>query len=88
MDSRARIWTDINVPSGLGLDCGRYKWWQNQSYVEALFLIPENVTSKQVGPHGKGCSRVLKSAIAGSNCTLEMTDMACTHDTSKMATGQ
>ncbi|BDA41536.1 hypothetical protein COCOBI_02-3170 [Coccomyxa sp. Obi] len=51
MDSRATIWGDINVPSGLGLDCGRYKWWQNQSYVEALFLIPENVTSKQVKVH-------------------------------------
>lgn len=83
MDSRARIWGDINVPSGLGLDCGRYKWWQNQSYVEALFLIPENVTSKQVVPHGTGSSMVLKTC----KCRIPVHNRHDRYDlyTSKMA---
>lgn len=64
MNSRARIWGDINVPSELGLDCGRYKWWQNQSYVEAIFLIPENVTSKQVQEAPECCKIVNAGTIS------------------------
>ncbi|EIE25264.1 hypothetical protein COCSUDRAFT_13889, partial [Coccomyxa subellipsoidea C-169] len=48
LDAGGKRWSEISVPSDLGLDCGRYKWWQNQSYVEVFFLIPEKVTAKQV----------------------------------------
>ena len=42
-----RAWLQIEVPPGLGLDCDRYKWLQNQSYVEVFFRLPEHVLPHQ-----------------------------------------
>ena len=43
----ARAWEGIRVADGMGLDCGRYKWQQNQSHVDVAVLIPSNVPSHQ-----------------------------------------
>ena len=43
----ARAWEGIRVADGLGLDCGHYKWQQNQSHVDVAVLIPPNVASHQ-----------------------------------------
>lgn len=48
IDQQAGKWSEIAVPLELGLDCGRYKWWQNQTFLEVFFLIPEKVSAKQV----------------------------------------
>ena len=32
----------------MGMDCGHYKWYQNQSIVELAFPVPENVQPKEV----------------------------------------
>lgn len=50
MDCQDRAWKEVSVLADLGVDCGRYKWHQNQSHVEAHFLIPKNLSSKQVMP--------------------------------------
>lgn len=44
----ARAWEGIRVADDMGLDCGRYKWQQNQSHVEVAVLVPPNVPSHQV----------------------------------------
>ena len=42
-------WDGIDVPDGLGGEvAGRYKWVQNQSYVEAHFLLPPRATARDV----------------------------------------
>jgi hypothetical protein len=40
----------IDVPQDLGLDCGSYKWKQNQTYVEIYILLPhtDSIASKVV----------------------------------------
>ena len=48
LSDRDRSWEAISIDSLLGVDCGDYKWQQNQSYVEIFCLLPENVTLKQV----------------------------------------
>ena len=35
------------MADGMGLDCGRYKWQQNQSHVEVAVHIPPSVPSHQ-----------------------------------------
>lgn len=35
----------IDIPTDLGLDCGTYKWRQNQSYVEIFIPLPDSVDS-------------------------------------------
>ena len=35
----------IDVPEDLGLDCGTYKWRQNQTYVEIYILLPDAIDS-------------------------------------------
>lgn len=31
MSSQAKTWAEFRVPEGLGMDCPRYKWRQNQA---------------------------------------------------------
>lgn len=35
----------IDIPADLGMDCGLYKWRQNQSHVEMFVALPEHVKS-------------------------------------------
>ena len=46
--SRDQAWNDIRIPADMGMDCGHYKWYQNQSIVELAFPVPENVQPKEV----------------------------------------
>jgi hypothetical protein len=46
--SQSRTWDEVSVQEDMGLDCGRYKWSQNQTFAEVAFLIPDKVLSKQV----------------------------------------
>ena len=46
--SRDRAWQDIRIPADMGMDCGHYKWYQNQSIVELAFPVPESVQPKEV----------------------------------------
>lgn len=48
--SRAQAWEDVRIPADMGLDCGYYKWYQNQSTVELAFHLPEHTQPKEV-PH-------------------------------------
>jgi hypothetical protein len=38
----------VEVPPGLGLDCGAYKWRQNQSHVELFVALPEGARASTV----------------------------------------
>ena len=40
--SRDRAWNEVRIPADMGVDCGHYKWYQNQSIVELAFPVPEN----------------------------------------------
>ena len=44
---RDRAWNEIRIPADMGMDCGHYKWYQNQSIVELAFPVPENVQPKE-----------------------------------------
>lgn len=46
--SRDRAWNEIRIPADMGMDCGHYKWYQNQSIVELAFPVPEHVQPKEV----------------------------------------
>eukprot|EP00884_Botryococcus_braunii_P002800 jgi/Botrbrau1/12520/Bobra.0169s0062.1 len=46
--STDKAWTEIQPPEGLGLDCGQYKFIQNQTFVEVYIRIPDNVTGDKV----------------------------------------
>ena len=46
--SRDRAWNEIRIPVDMGVDCGHYKWYQNQSIVELAFPVPELVQPKEV----------------------------------------
>ena len=41
-------WQAIDIPSGFGLDCGAYKWRQDQSRVEVFIPLPEGLAARQV----------------------------------------
>ncbi len=41
-------WQRVDVPADLGVDCGNYKWRQNQSCVEVFVRMPENVATSKV----------------------------------------
>lgn len=43
-----REWKRIDVAPELGLDCGTYKWRQNQSLVEVFVQLPPNVEARKV----------------------------------------
>ena len=43
-----RAWEEISLPPDMGLDCGHYKWYQNQSFVELAFPLPEHTQPKEV----------------------------------------
>ncbi len=43
-----KLWRQIEVPAGLGLDCDNYKWRQNQSHVEVFVRLPGYAKSHQV----------------------------------------
>ena len=47
LSRQQQAWLQIEVPQGLGLDCDRYKWLQNQSYIEVSFRLPEHVLPHQ-----------------------------------------
>ena len=34
ISSDVREWQEIRVPHNLGMDCGSFRWFQNQTYVE------------------------------------------------------
>ena len=41
-------WLDIQVPPALGIELEKYKWRQNQSYVEVFVKLPRGVTREDV----------------------------------------
>jgi hypothetical protein len=41
-------WLDIDVPRELGLELDRYKWRQNQSFVEVFVRLPRGCEKKDV----------------------------------------
>ena len=46
--SRTRAWEEISLPADMGMDCGHYKWYQNQSFVELAFPLPDHTQPKEV----------------------------------------
>lgn len=48
MSSTERAWAEVQLPEGLGLDCGRYKYVQNQTFVEVYVHIPDNIKRDKV----------------------------------------
>ena len=38
----------IDVPKDLGMDCGTYRWRQNQSHVEIFIPLPENLSTSKI----------------------------------------
>jgi hypothetical protein len=51
---QGKAYTAITVPPSLGLDCGHYKWRQNQSHVEIFVSLPGNLAAKQVRCYRRG----------------------------------
>ena len=49
---QGKAYAALTVPLSLGLDCGHYKWRQNQSHVEVFVPLPENLAAKQASCHG------------------------------------
>ena len=45
---RQRTWLAVEIPPNLGVDCGTYKWKQNQSFVEVCFQLPPNIPTRAV----------------------------------------
>ncbi|KAK3265120.1 hypothetical protein CYMTET_26177 [Cymbomonas tetramitiformis] len=45
---KEQLWLGLHVPTNLGMECERYKWRQNQSYVEMFVRLPEGATGKHV----------------------------------------
>ena len=41
-------WLEIDVPRELGLELDRYKWRQNQSFVEVFVRLPRGCAKKDV----------------------------------------
>lgn len=48
MPSQQIAWSLIQPAEDLGLDCGTYKWFQNQAEVEVFVPIPDNVRRQEV----------------------------------------
>lgn len=44
----SQAWAELVVPEGLGLDCGAYKWRQDQAHVEVFVLLPLAAAPRQV----------------------------------------
>jgi hypothetical protein len=42
----------VAIPRHMGLDCGRYKWRQNQSHVEVFVALKEGTNAKKVRERG------------------------------------
>lgn len=38
----------IDIPPGLGMDCGSYRWRQSQSHVEIFLPLPDGLSSSKV----------------------------------------
>lgn len=43
-----QLWGEIRVPDDMGLECSKYKWRQNQSFVEIFVQLPASVSAKAV----------------------------------------
>ena len=41
-------WSRVQPTKGLGMDCGSYKWMQNQTEVEVFVPIPKSVKRQEV----------------------------------------
>ena len=41
-------WSRVQLTKDLGMDCGSYKWMQNQTEVEVFVPIPKNVKRQEV----------------------------------------
>ena len=48
VSSNNKAWDAIHIPKNLGVECGNYKWLQNQHYVFFYFLLPGRTPRKQV----------------------------------------
>ena len=49
--SRTRAWEEISLPADMGMDCGHYKWYQNQSFVELALPLPDHAQPKEVSTY-------------------------------------
>lgn len=47
-DDATVAWREIKVPDALGLELDRYKWRQNQSFVEIFVKLPRGATKSDV----------------------------------------
>lgn len=45
---RDELWLELEVPENLGLELPRYKWRQDQSWVEVFVQLPEGLSAKMV----------------------------------------
>lgn len=45
---REQLWLDVEIPQDLGIEGSKYKWRQNQSFVEMYIHLAEGVSSKHV----------------------------------------
>eukprot|EP00242_Pyramimonas_sp_CCMP2087_P015836 CAMPEP_0198211372 /NCGR_PEP_ID=MMETSP1445-20131203/23451_1 /TAXON_ID=36898 /ORGANISM="Pyramimonas sp., Strain CCMP2087" /LENGTH=300 /DNA_ID=CAMNT_0043885617 /DNA_START=459 /DNA_END=1360 /DNA_ORIENTATION=+ len=43
-----KYWAEVEIPEKLGLQCPKYKWRQNQSYVEVFVRLPAGTSGKAV----------------------------------------
>ncbi|CAG9464087.1 unnamed protein product [Pedinophyceae sp. YPF-701] len=43
-----RRWSELEIPAGLGTDGPRFKWTQNQSYVEVFCKLPKTAAAQHV----------------------------------------
>jgi len=46
--SNQDAWLAIDIPENLGLACDKYKWRQNQSFVEVFVRLPRDATKHDV----------------------------------------
>eukprot|EP00889_Picochlorum_renovo_P001331 jgi/Picre1/28361/NNA_003767.t1 len=46
----SQSYRQIDIPRDLGIDCGNYKWKQNQSYVEVFIPLSDYVTQEATDP--------------------------------------
>ena len=38
----------IDIPAGLGMDCGSYRWRQSPSHVEIFLPVPDGLSSRKI----------------------------------------
>ncbi|GLC36971.1 hypothetical protein PLESTB_000172800 [Pleodorina starrii] len=48
MSRQERAWSAISVEPGMGMECSRYKWTQNQSHVYVFVRVPEGTTAARL----------------------------------------